>query len=86
MLSEINFEITLCKIGIGGKRYKLSVQRTEKASTQELKGSGNLEKNFSNLKFNLEAKQYTFKGKEMFSASNSKKIEIKSMSAQNFLI
>ena len=70
MLSEINFEITLCKIGIGGKRYKLSVQRTEKASTQELKGSGNLEKNFSNLKFNLEAKQSIFKGKERFSASN----------------
>ena len=60
-------------IGIGGKRYKLSDQRTEKASTPELKGSGNLEKNFSNLKFSLEAKQSTFKGKERFSASNLKK-------------
>ena len=73
MLSEINLEITLCRIGIGGKRYRLSAQRTEKASTPALKGSGNLEKNFSNLKFNLEAKQSIFKGKERFSASNSKK-------------
>ena len=50
--------------GMGGNKKTWSVHLTEKALTQELRGSKNLEMKLGNLKFRREAKQSTLRGKE----------------------